>query len=81
MSIVIPDEVLQTTHRTASEFMQEITVWLYSKEKLTLGQASRLAGMSQLRFQCLLARRKIPVHYDTVDFEADLKTLLELERL
>ena len=55
--------------------MQEVAILLYSKEKLTLGQASRLAGLSQLQFQFLLASRKIPVHYDVADFEADLKTL------
>jgi len=81
MSVVIPDEVLHTAHMTASEFMQEVAILLYSKEKLTLGQASRLAGLSQLQFQFLLASRKIPVHYDVADFEADLKTLREMGRL
>jgi predicted HTH domain antitoxin len=60
---------------------QEIAVLLFQKEKLTLGQASRLAGMSQLHFQHLLASRQIPLHYDVADFEADLNTLQELKRL
>ncbi len=81
MSVVIPDEILHTAHMTAGEFMQEVAILLYSKEKLTLGQASRLAGLSQLQFQFLLASRKIPVHYDVADFEADLKTLREIGRL
>jgi predicted HTH domain antitoxin len=61
--------------------MQEIAVMLFQKEKLTLGQASNLAGMNQIAFQHLLASRQISVHYDVKDFESDLKTLRELGRL
>jgi predicted HTH domain antitoxin len=81
MNIVIPDEVLQTASMSEAELMQEIAVMLFQKEKLTLGQASNLAGMNQLTFQHLLASRQISVHYDVEDFEADLKTLRELGRL
>ena len=48
---------------------------LYQREKLTPGQASRLAQMSQLQFQFLLASRQIPIHYDVAEFEADLRSL------
>jgi predicted HTH domain antitoxin len=44
MSIVIPDEILQSTRLTAAEIMQELALALFQREKLTLGQASRLAG-------------------------------------
>jgi len=81
MSVVIPDEVLYTVHMTSAELIQEIAVLLYQREKLTLGQASRLAGLSQLQFQFLLASRHIPIHYDVAEFEADLKTLREMGRL
>lgn len=81
MSVVIPDEILYTTRMTAAELMQEVALLLYQKEKLTLGQASRLAGMSQLQFQFLLASRQIPIHYDVAEFEADLQTLREMGRL
>jgi predicted HTH domain antitoxin len=81
MSLVIPDEVLYTARMSAAELAQEIAVLLYQKEKLTLGQASRLAKTSQLQFQFLLASRQIPVHYDVAEFEADLRTLQEMERL
>ncbi|HKZ82885.1 MAG TPA: UPF0175 family protein [Anaerolineae bacterium] len=81
MSVVIPDEILHATHMSADELLQELAVLLYQKEKLTLGQASQLAGLSRLRFQFLLASRQIPIHYDVVEFEADLKTLREMGRL
>jgi predicted HTH domain antitoxin len=81
MSLVIPDEVLDAARMSAAELAQEIAILLYQKEKLTLGQASRLAEMSQLQFQFLLASRQIPVHYDVAEFEVDLKTLQEMGRL
>ena len=60
---------------------EEIAILHFQKEKLTLGQASRLAGTSQLQFQHLLASRQIPLHYDVVEFEEDLRSLQELGRL
>lgn len=77
MSVVISDEILHATHMTAGELTQELAILLYQRDKLTLGQASQLAGMNQLQFQLLLASRRIPVHYDVAEFEADLKTLRE----
>jgi predicted HTH domain antitoxin len=75
MSIIIPDEIVYTTHMTPAEFMQEIALLLFQRDKLTLGQASRMAGISQLQLQHLLASRRIPVHYDVSELESDLETL------
>ncbi len=81
MGVIIPDEILQATRMTAEELRQEIAVLLFQKDKLTLAHASRLAGMSRLQFQHLLASRQIPVHYDVAEFEEDLRTLSGLGRL
>jgi predicted HTH domain antitoxin len=81
MSVVIPDEVLYTAHISADELRQEVAILLYEKERLTLGQASQLANMSQLQFRHLLASRNVYVNYDVEDFEADLRTLKDLGRL
>ncbi len=81
MSLIISDDILQAARMSGDELKQEIAVLLFQREKLTLGQASRLAGMSQLQFQHLLASRQIPIHYDVAEFEEDLKTLQELKRL
>jgi len=81
MDLIIPEEILQATRMSEEEFRQEIAILFFQKEKLTLGQAARLAGMSQLQFQHLLASRRIPLHYDVAEFEEDLETLKELGRL
>jgi len=75
MSVVISDEYLQAAHLSAPELLQEIAIMLFAQQRLTLGQASHLASMSQYRFQLLLASREIPLHYDIDDFESDLATL------
>jgi predicted HTH domain antitoxin len=80
MNFTIPDEIIESTRMSIPELSQEIAVLLFQKEKLTLGLASRLARMSQIQFQHLLASRQIPIHYDEQDFEDDLKTLEELGR-
>jgi predicted HTH domain antitoxin len=66
---------------TAAEIMQELALALFQREKLTMGQASRLAGVSQWQFQQLLGSRNIPIHYGVADFEADLLTLARVYRV
>ncbi len=79
MSIIISDDILQSMRMTEEELRKEIAVLLFQKEKLTLAQAGRLAGMGLLQFQHLLASRKISMHYDIAEFEEDLKNLKELD--
>jgi len=81
MSVVISDDILHATHMTEAEFLQEIAILLYEKEKLSLGKASKLARMGRIQFQLLLASRRIPIKYDVEDFEADLKTLRKMGHL
>jgi predicted HTH domain antitoxin len=78
MSVVISDDVLQATGMSSAELKQELAALLFQKEKLTLAQASKLAGMSRLEFQHLLASRSIPIHYHLPEFEEDLATLREI---
>jgi len=80
MGLLIPDEVLQAARMSEGELQQEIAVLLYQKGKLTLAQASRLAGMNRLQFQHLLASRQIPVQYDEADLIEDVKRLREMDR-
>lgn len=81
MSVTISDEVLRAAHMTEAELRQELAVMLFERDRVTLAQAARLAGMDRLLFQHLLASRDIPIHYDVPDFEADLATLREMGRL
>lgn len=80
MNVTIPDEILAAARMSAAELHQELAVLLFQQDRLTLAQASRLAGMDLLRFQHLLASRGIPVHYDLEELEQDLSTLRDLGR-
>ena len=81
MDLLIPEDILQTAGIAPDELKTEIAILLFQKGKLTLGQASKLAGINKLQFQHLLASRQIPVHYGKEEFKEDLKTLRELKRL
>ena len=81
MSLLIPDEILRAANMSPGELRREIALLLFQQNKLTLGQASEFAGISQLEFQQLLASRHIPVHYDAQDFTDDLDTLRRLGQL
>lgn len=81
MSVTIPDELLQAARMSEAELRQELAVLLFQRERLTLAQAARLADMDRLRFQHLLSSRGIALHYDVAEFEEDLRTLRELDRL
>lgn len=81
MSVIISDEILATTRMNEPEMRQEVAVMLFQREKLTLAQASRFAGMHRVAFQHLLASRHISIHYGVEDFEQDIQNLREIGRL
>ncbi len=81
MSLIIRDEVLAAARISADDLLLEIAILLFQPDRLTLGQVSTLLGVDRLTFQKRLATRKIPVHYDQDEFEADLATLQKLGQL
>ncbi|MDZ7961935.1 MAG: UPF0175 family protein [Aulosira sp. DedQUE10] len=77
MSLVIPDELLKVSGFSEAELWQEIIILLFQQDKISIGKASELLGMNQLKFQKILANRGICVHYDVAEFEEDLQHLRE----
>lgn len=75
MPLTIRDDVLRLADMSESELMLEIAILLFSKDRLTLGQARSLAGVSQLEFQRELGTRQIALHYDIPEFEKDVESL------
>jgi predicted HTH domain antitoxin len=80
MPVTISDEVLKAAHITEPELNQELALVLFQQERLTLAQASRLAGLGQLAFQALMAERRIPIHYGVTEFREDLRALRLADR-
>ena len=77
-NLVIPQEILAAIKLPSEELRIEIAVYLYDKEKLSMGQAKRLAGLDQLAFQKELAKRDVYIHFSMKDLEDDLETLCNL---
>ena len=81
MTLSIPDEIIQSAGMSEGELLQELAVLRFQQDRLTLAQASRLAGMPRLRFQQLLASRQIPIRYGVAELEQDIQTLRPLGQL
>ena len=73
MGMVIDDEFLHAAHMSEPELKLELAVLLYQRERLTLGQAARLASLSQVHFRLALGARGIAPHYGVTEFAEDLK--------
>jgi len=80
MSLIITDEILEHFNLSETELKTELAIILFEKDKFTLGQARRFAGINRIEFQKLLAKRKIPVHYDIEDLKQDLITIEILKK-
>lgn len=78
--LVIEGEVLEALRMPPSELLIELAVYLYDKERLSMGQAKKLAGLTQLEFQHALAKREVCIKYDVEDFEEDMRTLDKLRK-
>lgn len=75
MIIEISDQIINQSGLSSKEILLKVALVLFEEEKLTLGQASRLAGLHQYEFQKELTARNISVHYGEADYERDLQTI------
>ena len=81
ISIEIPREVIHATRMTPQKLKRELAIYLFQQDKLSFGKARKVADMNVWEFQQLLGSRGVPVHYSVEDYEEDLATLKELNRL
>jgi predicted HTH domain antitoxin len=78
MSLVISDELVQASGLSEVELLQEVVLLLCQREKISLGKASRILGISQLDCQALLTSHNLYIHYDVNDLHEDVQNLQEL---
>ena len=72
MGIVIDDDLLHAARMSEPELKLELAVLLYQRNRLTLGQAARLAGMNQARLRLPLGGRAIAPNYGLAEFSHDV---------
>ena len=81
MSVVIPDDILQSTEMSEDELRLEIAIMLYKQEKISSGKARAWTGLTVIEFQHELAKRGYCINYDVEDLQADISTLQSMELL
>ena len=75
MILHIADEFTKSINTSESELLIDLATYLYDKERLTLGQARKLANLDQVSFQKELKKRQIFLKYDIADLHEDLKNI------
>jgi predicted HTH domain antitoxin len=75
ITLNIPDQLIQQHSLNSADWMREIAIALFQQELITLGTASKIAGMHQMEFQALLSERGICIHYDLADYQDDIESL------
>ncbi len=71
ISIDFPSDIFLALNETESEIKQRIkislAVRLYKLEKLTIGKAAQVSGLSRLQFESLLSENEIPISNLNID--------------
>jgi predicted HTH domain antitoxin len=80
-TLEIPQDVLDAAQMNAQDVRRELALALYAQNRLSLGKARELAGLSLWEFRQWLGTRGIAAHYDETDLQDDIATLRELGRL
>lgn len=75
MTIEISDTILRKAGLSKEQLRLELAIYLFKEDKVSIGQASAIAGIHKIMFQKKLASRKIPIHYDIEDLENDLENI------
>ena len=76
MTIPLPAELEQQI--SPAEAALHLAVGLFADDRVTLGQAAAIAGISQPAFLGELGKRRIPIHYGAQELEQDIATVKEL---
>ena len=74
MLIEIPDTALEYP-LDRNKILLEIAIYLFEKDKLTLGKAAELVGIPKMQMQNEIGGRGINMHYDEEMLENDLKAI------
>ena len=71
ITIDIPSDLLLALNETENEFKQGIKITLairlYRLQKLTIGKAAQLCGLSRYQFETILSENEVPISNLTLD--------------
>lgn len=75
MTLTLESPALDELHMTRGDWLRDLAIGLFVDQKITLGRAAEIAGMSQSDFMRQLGKHGVPMHYDAADFASDLETI------
>lgn len=71
ITIDIPSDLLLALNETETEFKQGIkislAIRLYRLQKLTIGKAAQLCGLSRFQFETVLSENDVPISNLTIN--------------
>jgi len=78
--VKFPADILLTLNETEKELEQQLriilAVKLYNQQKITIGKAAQISGLTKLKFETLLAENNIPISNLTIyDIRNDVEKL------
>jgi len=79
MVFTVPDPILQQAGVSPSDILLKLAILLFQEERISLGQASKLANLHLVEFQKELARRNIPIHYGQDEYMNDIQIVKNLK--
>ena len=80
ITVELPSDILLTLNETESELKQDIkfslAIRLYQLEKVTIGKAAQIAGLTRYQFERVLNDHRIPIsNISTEDVREDIQRL------
>ena len=79
MVFTVPDPILQQAGVSPSDILLKLAILLFQEERISLGQASKLANLHLVEFQKELAKRNIPIHYGQDQYMNDIQMIENLK--
>ena len=71
ITIDFPSDILLPLNKNENELRQDIkfalVIRLYRLQKLTIGKAAQIAGLSQLDFETMLSENEVPISNLTIE--------------
>lgn len=77
MGLLLADE-LKFFNIEEKDFRIETATHFYELGKMSIGQATKFAGIDRIAFQTELSKRNINIHFTVSDLHHDLNTLKSL---
>ena len=80
INIDLPSDILLTINESETELKKRIkfslAIQLYLQQKVTIGKAAQIAGLSRFDFETILSENKIPIsNLDLEDVLGDIEKL------